>query len=345
MKRAVDRSAVLGVDVGGANLKYAAADGRCFDRPFAMWTRSHELADQLTEDIARFEGVRHLAVTMTGELADCFSDRAAGVTHIVDQVMRCLPRVSLGSASFYGTDGQFHDAASAKRNWTCIAASNWHALASCVGRRIAGDALLVDVGSTTTDVIAIHGGQVLTNSRTDFARLADQSLVYVGCRRTPACALMSELVLDGKPIPVMNEVFSTVDDARLLIGLQTEDPQDLATADARPRDRTHAQARLARMIGLDRDQLSHSQLVDIATQINQVATRRIDAAVASWWQRLVAQTQQTPACVLSGHGQDLVSRPANGDLIDLQAILPAGISRAAPSWAVAILFDTHRLRV
>lgn len=337
-----DRTDILGIDVGGANLKYATADGRCFDRPFAMWTRWSELADQLAEDIAPFDGARHLAVTMTGELADCFPSRAAGVAHIIDQVMLALPKASLESAAFYGTDGQFHDAATAKRNWECIAASNWHALASCVGIQIAGDALLIDVGSTTTDVIAIRDGHVLTSARTDSARLADRSLVYVGCRRTPVCALVSKLMLKGKPIPVMNEVFATIDDARLMVGWQAEEPQDLATADARPRDRPHAHGRLARMIGLDRDQLSHDQAIDIATQINQAAIGRIDSAVERWWQRLITSTPQTPTCVLSGHGQDLVSTPEGCDVIDLQSDLSASVARTAPAWAVATLSHHQR---
>lgn len=337
MTHTSELSDILGVDIGGANLKYATEDGRCFDRPFPMWTRSCELAEQLASDIGRFEGVKQLAVTMTGELADCFPSRAAGVTHIVDQVIRCIPHVALESASFYGTDGRFHDEVDAKRNWELIAASNWHALASCVGKQIASNALLIDVGSTTTDVIAIHQGKVVTTSRTDFERLRDQSLVYVGCRRTPVCALVSELMIDGKSVAIMKEVFATIDDARLLLGLQAGDLEDFATADNQPRSRVHARARLARMIGRDRNQINESCFVEIANQVVQAASLPMNAAVQTWWHRLMDLTDGLPTVVCSGHGQDLVTIPKCDTHIDLREKLPLGISRAAPAWATAVL--------
>ncbi len=339
MPSATDRTEILGVDIGGANLKYATEDGRCFDRSFPMWTRFNDLGEQLAADITRFPGTRYLVVTMTGELADCFLSRAAGVAHIVDHVMRCVAHASITSAVFYGTDGQFHSDERAKQNWECVAASNWHALAMCVGKHIATDALLIDVGSTTTDVIAIRGGEVLTQSRTDFERLADQSLVYVGCRRTPVCALVSSFSLNGSIIPVMNEMFATIDDARLLIGLQAEDPTDCLTADQQPRDRENAHARLARMIGLDADQMTQAQTRQLALQIVQAALTSIAAATQIWWQRLLSQTQPTPACILSGHGQELVVAPASCHVIDLKTFLPPGVSRAAPAWAVALMYQ------
>ncbi|TWT73260.1 hydantoinase/oxoprolinase family protein [Allorhodopirellula solitaria] len=337
MAGSTERSDVLGIDIGGVHLKYATIAGECLDRPFPLWTRWQELSDQLASDISRFRGIRRLAITMTGELADCFAARSVGVSSIVDHVMRCLTMTALQSAAFYGTDGRFHDAGGAKHNWECVAASNWHALATCVGSRLAKDALLIDVGSTTTDVIAICEGEVLTRSRTDFTRLGDLSLVYVGCRRTPVCALVSELEIDGRFIPVMNEVFATIDDARLLTGTQAEDPSDMATADSHPRDRAHARIRLARMIGLDSDQVSDRELEHLATQIQRSASRRIDVAVDRWWQILSSQTESPPTCVLSGHGQDLVGPPGDCDVIDLRTQLPRGVSRAAPAWAVAVL--------
>ncbi len=328
---------ILGVDIGGANLKYATADGRCFERTFAMWKRSDELVNQLQDDIAQFTGTAQLAVTMTGELADCFASRAAGVAHIVDHVVRCLPNSEPHTTMFYGTDGRFHDANSAKENWECVAASNWHALARCVGERIVPNALLIDIGSTTTDVIAIRDGDLLTRSRTDHERLADQSLVYVGCRRTPVCSLLSELEFRGTTVPVMNELFATIDDARLLLGLQADDQDDCETADGHPRDRVHAQARMARMIGLDHNQITVDEASSLGRQVYDSVRRRIEGAVKRWWQELLVQAPDA-VCVLSGHGQDLIEPPAAS--IDLRVKLPQGVSRTAPSWAVAVLLGS-----
>jgi probable H4MPT-linked C1 transfer pathway protein len=331
-------TSILGVDIGGANLKYATEDGRCFERSFAMWRRSDELADQLQQDIARFSGIEQLAVTMTGELADCFASRAAGVLHIVDHVVRCLPDAGPHTTMFYATDGRFHDAGSAKENWECVAASNWHALARCIGERIAPNALLIDIGSTTTDVIAICDGDVLTRSRTDHERLTDRSLVYIGCRRTPVCSLISEFEFRGMTVPVMNELFATIDDARLLLGIQADDPDDCETADGHPRDRVHAQARMARMIGLDRNQITDDEAISLGQQVHDCARKRIDVAVESWWRELLTHASDA-VCVLSGHGQDLIEPPDTS--IDLRVKLPRGVSRGAPSWAVAVLMGSR----
>ncbi|MCM2374393.1 hydantoinase/oxoprolinase family protein [Aporhodopirellula aestuarii] len=328
---------ILGIDIGGANLKYATEDGRSFERSFALWTRHRELSEQLTTDIGRFDGIRKLAVTMTGELADCFAGRADGVRQIVSSVANCVSATSAETAFFYGTDGRFHDAESATANWENVAASNWHALARCVGMRLAKNALLVDIGSTTTDVIAICDGEVMTSAATDFQRLSGQSLVYVGCRRTPVCALVSELQIRGKHVPVMNEVFSTIDDARLLLGLQQEDCNDLETADSQPRDRVHAKTRVARMIGLDSDQISNAESVELAQQIHSAAVAKIQSAVQRWWSCLNQSATQTPVVVLSGHGQDLISPPENVAVMDLRNELSGSLSRGAPSWAVAVL--------
>ncbi|MBB3207660.1 hypothetical protein FHS27_003485 [Rhodopirellula rubra] len=330
-------SRILGIDIGGANLKYATEDGRSFERSFPMWTRHEELGRQLTEDIQRFGDVRALAVTMTGELADCFAGRADGVRRIVAQVTDCLPRVGLSTAGFYGTDGRFYNADSATENWENIAASNWHALAKSVGLRLIKDALLIDVGSTTTDVIAIRDGDVLTHAATDYERLREDCLVYVGCRRTPVCALVSELRFRDESVPVMNEVFATIDDARLILGRQSEDSRDHETADSHPRDRRHAKARLARMIGLDRDQMTDQEVSDLSKQILAAAETRIETAVTKWITILQTSTQQSPTIVLSGHGQDLVRVPDDARVLDLREELSGSVSRGAPAWAVAVL--------
>src|SRR5690606_19206721 len=40
---------VLGLDIGGANIKAATCDGRSVSIPFAMWLRPQDLAQQLVE--------------------------------------------------------------------------------------------------------------------------------------------------------------------------------------------------------------------------------------------------------------------------------------------------------
>ncbi|MEM9367002.1 MAG: hydantoinase/oxoprolinase family protein [Planctomycetota bacterium] len=319
---------ILGMDIGGANLKYVCGDGTTLDRAFPLWKRHNELGEQLQRDLARFSGVHCWAVTMTGELADCYADRAEGVAHIVDCVSQLASRLGVRQVLFYAVGGDFRTAEQAKEDVDAIAASNWHAFASAIAQEIAGDGLLIDVGSTTTDIIPLRGGRVATDARSDFERLREGSLVYVGCRRTPICSLVETLTCNGHSVPVMNELFGTIDDAMLLLGHLAGQSECLDTADGRPRTAEHAVGRIARMLGLDRREISRSVADSLAEQVLVAAKKRIQAPIAN----LAAMT--SGPWILGGHGQALVQVPEEHTTIDLRRTLGSDLSRCGPAWAV-----------
>ena len=325
-------SRVLGIDVGGANLKYADNHGFAADRGFAMWRDWKSLASVLSEDLRRVGHCDVWAVTMTGELADCFCSRLEGVGHIVEHVQRAAADCGVATVAYYGTDGRFRDSQGARDEADLVAAANWHALGRYVAEQIAANALLIDIGSTTTDLIRLADGQVATAGRTDFERLADRSLVYLGCRRTPVCGLVDELRFRGRSIPIMNEFFATIDDARLVLGFEGEADQDTDTADSRPRTRADASRRLARMLGLDGTELQPDEARELASQVVSAARARLDGAV---------QRQAIPdaTVVLSGHGDDLLTVPSDTRVLLLTTILGQAVSRCGPSYSVAKLYE------
>ncbi len=321
---------IVGLDVGGANLKYASADAQVFRRRFAMWKTPHVLAEVIEEDLRREYGaVAAIAVTMTGELADCFVDRGVGVAHIVDHVTRAGDRAGVDVVNFYGVDGRFHVARDAVALPDRVAAANWHALASEVASRFPDATLMIDVGSTTTDIVPLDRGLVATAARTDFERLVEGSLVYVGCRRTPVCALIDRAVIRGRESALMNELFATVDDARLVLGMCPGDANDFDSADGQPRTPGAAVNRLARMIGLDRRTVG---IVDV-----EPMARRVIGAVTDAIGRGVRGVDRGSEgrWVLSGHGQQMVDVPSGRPVVDLAAEWGREVSRCAPSFAVA----------
>ena len=94
----------LALDIGGANLKIANSAGYAATRPFALWQDSSRLHEAIEALLAAAPASEAIAVTMTGELADCYVTKAEGVRHILGAVARaaadCLLRV-------YRNDGQF----------------------------------------------------------------------------------------------------------------------------------------------------------------------------------------------------------------------------------------------
>src|SRR6187200_1099062 len=73
----------LALDIGGANLKAADGRGWALSVPFALWRQPEKLADALAALVAAAPPFDRVAVTMTGELCDCFRTKADGVRHIL----------------------------------------------------------------------------------------------------------------------------------------------------------------------------------------------------------------------------------------------------------------------
>ncbi len=228
------KGAILGLDVGGANLKAAHTDGAARSRPFALWKDPGGLTDALRGLIAEMPPADALAVTMTGELCDCFESKRQGVLAILDAVEAAAGGKPI---RVWRIDGRFTDLAEARAAPLKAAAANWLALATFVGRFAPeGPSLLIDVGSTTTDYVTLQDGRPVPFARTDRERLQSGELVYIGVRRTPLCAILS----DGASA----ELFATTHDLFLVLGWVPEDPANCDTADGRPATRAAAELRL-----------------------------------------------------------------------------------------------------
>ena len=74
----------LALDIGGANIKVADGLGFAATTAFSLWREPTRLTDALRAVLAGSPPADHLAVTMTGELADCFATKAEGVQKILD---------------------------------------------------------------------------------------------------------------------------------------------------------------------------------------------------------------------------------------------------------------------
>ena len=298
---------VVGWDVGGAHLKACLLqDGQVLDvQQWAcpLWQGLQHLDAAVAQAEQRWpalHGAWH-AVTMTGEMVDYFANREAGVRAIAERLVQLLERPLHGphtarreeipALCFYAGANGWCGALEAGERWAQLASANWRATASHVAAWAAWAAdaaaaprgVLIDIGSTTTDLIAFAGksapsshgvgtveghvlGRVLSNSHSDAQRLASGELVYQGVVRTPLCALAQRVALAGTRYNVMNEFFATTADVYRLID-ELDATHDLhAAADGAGKSTAATQQRLARMVGLDAADASAADWLAFAQQ-------------------------------------------------------------------------------
>lgn len=240
----------FGWDLGGVNVKLARVeDGRVasvtqIPCPALAEPRKFDLAVEEALGLIGESDASH-AVTMTGELSDVFASRYEGVAYLVG-----LMRKSVGDGvRFYSLDG-FVDAHGAITGWQNVASANWHAGAA-LAATVEDSGLLVDVGTTTTDLIPFKEGRPCAAGRTDGDRLTEGELIYRGVVRTPVMAIASQAPFKGRMQGLAAERFATMADVYRLTGELPEDADPFPSADNRGKDLEESAARLARMLGRD----------------------------------------------------------------------------------------------
>jgi probable H4MPT-linked C1 transfer pathway protein len=272
---------VLGWDIGGVNTKAVRVSPRtggiseleCTSAPFEIQHDLAALADTLAalaHRLGRADGWAH-AITMTAELSQAFRTKREGVGAVLDAVATAFPSDTI---RVYTVAGQFVAPADARARPVEVGASNWVATATVVAR-LAADAILMDIGTTSTDIIPIVGGRVAARGRTDPARLLSGELVYTGAVRTPVEAAVREVPLWEGRAAVSADGFATVGDAHVWLGALRPEDYTGATSDRRPVTREAAGERLARVVCGDREMLDEEAIDRIAhavveAQIEQV---------------------------------------------------------------------------
>jgi probable H4MPT-linked C1 transfer pathway protein len=309
----------LGLDIGGANIKAAHSDGRAWSQSFALWKNPDALVHELAALLLEVGHYDRLVVTTTAELCDCFAIKREGVNRVLDAVVQVAQNKPV---YVWQTDGRFACIEQARENTPLCAAANWHALATYMAQAYPqGLSLMLDTGSTTTDVIKLDQSRVAAVGLTDRQRLATGELVYLGARRTPLMALGPQVVFRGRPHRVMAEHFATMADVNLLLGNLHEDEQDHDTADGRGMNKRWASARLCRMIGADLEIMSFDDVMELAQGFADIAR-----------QRIVEGLEQ----VLAGSTPDRIIISGSGDFMAQAAVDMALPGAKIVSWSQRI---------
>ena len=269
--------AVLGWDIGGVNTKVARIGQNQASAPQVL-----SIAYELQRDLSALPSVLRSAadqlgatphdqhgITMTAELSQAFRTKREGVGFVLDALESVF---SSDSLHVYTVPGEFVRPQAARSRSLEVAASNWSAMARWVARRISS-CILVDVGSTTTDLIPIVEGEVRAEGKTDPDRLRSGELVYTGSIRTPVEAVATRVPLGSGSAGVSAEGFALMGDVHVWLGRLSPEDFTSPTPDGRPATREYAGERLARVVCGDREVLDEQAITGIAMAACRSAAR------------------------------------------------------------------------
>jgi probable H4MPT-linked C1 transfer pathway protein len=336
---------IIGWDIGGAHLKAARReDGRIVkvaQVACPLWLGLDELRTSFAEAKLLLGSADLNGVTMTAELCDAFASREEGVSGVA-----ALATQELAPAPvlFYAGPDGFVEPQAVTAHATKIASANWHASASFAGLHHK-NALFVDMGSTTTDLIPVADGKVQTQGYSDASRLANGELVYAGVVRSYLMSSGLKLVpFAGRWVPLMNEWFAASGDVYRLLGTLPDDADVMQTADGREKTVEASMARLARMLGYDGPEADLASWQQLASYFAEVQLRDLTDAAHLILSR--GEIDADAPIIGAGAGRFVLKRLAERlnrrfiDFADLIEALPDVQAKAcdcAPASAVAFL--------
>jgi hypothetical protein len=301
---------VLTFDIGGANTKRLSAD---FDTGevkseilyFPFWQKKEEFGAflrYLVEDCDR------VGITMTAELCDVFSTKEEGARYIVEiceDVFEGPMYLSLERKLLKADDVENH---------LELAAANWLASTYYLEKEFS-QGLLLDCGSTTTDIIPFkRGGEY---PRSDLERLKSGQLLYTGILRTPVSAIVSEVLLDGEMVPISSEYFAITADIYNVLGLLDEEGYSCDTPDGMGKSRSESVQRISKLLCADFEEIREGAITDICEYVHDTQVERLASLL---------QRHEEERAYICGTGIILAEEAcqrAGLEAIDLSAITPA----------------------
>jgi len=338
---------IVGWDIGGAHLKATLlnADGellKVVQLPCPVWQGLSVLKQSLHQALRLLEIKQaHHAVTMTAELVDLFASRQQGVIQICAVLQDILPAAQLF------TEHGFLSLSQAATFAPQIASANWLASGLWLARHIP-QLLLLDIGSTTTDLIWLKDGRVMSQGRDDASRLQLDELIYTGVVRTPLMALCQRVMWQASSTNVAAEYFATTADIYRLTGDLPRDEDVAPTADGQDKSWSSSARRLLRMVGAELEAGMSEQVLALAQAFQQAQLSLLQAALQRFQQRN-AIAHDVPFAA-AGVGRFLLARVAGQhSCLSISEFIPttnASLQQQAllclPAFAVARLWQLKR---
>jgi len=300
---------ILALDIGGANTKKIFYDsGRILSEIhyFPLWKRKSELTKFLESLKAKCDVT---AITMTGELSDVFSSKKEGARFIAESCEKVFKN------AFYLTSEKKLIKFKEIKNFLCVASANWLASVYLLEKKFK-QGLLIDIGSTTTDLIPF--GEKIKHAKSDLERLVKGQLIYTGFLRTPASSIVKEVPYKQKKISVSSEYFAIAADVYNVI-LNGKIDYFVETPDRRGKTVKESKRRIARLFCADLDEIGESEILKICSYVAEEQINYLSKKI-----KKVAKEHKLHRAYIAGTGKYLglkACKKAGIKAVDLSRIL------------------------
>lgn len=300
---------IAGFDIGGANTDLAVVEfdesGRIIGietdfQYLPMWSNKDDL-QMVLEDLIEENGqsIDAVGISMTAELVDAYSTKEEGVLDIAERSHNTF-KVPVG---FVGQHG-IMEFSELKKDPMKFAAANWIATAP-LAAEIESNCIMIDTGSTTTDIIPIVNGKECALGRSDLERLKTGELVYSGTLRTNVAALVEKVPIGGENVRVASELFAITADVQTVLGNITEEMYSCDTMDGSGKSYEDCMRRISRVVCGDLNVLNEEEIMEIAEHIYSEQIKRISDALVE-----VSKRNKLDQVVTTGLGMDIVGARA-----------------------------------
>ncbi|NPA23028.1 MAG: hypothetical protein GXO23_01840 [Crenarchaeota archaeon] len=344
---------VLGIDVGGANLKYVVIrydNGKhvleeVHREYFPLWRRGREALERRLRELSRELSPDYASICMTAELCDIYESKTEGV---IDVVEKCCEAFGKDRTLFVSCDLELLEPDEALKHPLKIAAANWAASAWLVSK-LCRDCVFADIGSTTTTIILVLDGRPQICGKTDPEKLICGELVYLGTLRTSVSEIVDRLPYKGNISRICREYFSIMADVNLLLGKISSEEYYIDTPDGRGKSLKDAALRLARVACSSLEYLNMSEIVEIARYVYDIAIGKITESFIQVRTRAATSGKDTARLTLvtAGIGEfmlrDAGIRAGFSNIVSIDDIVrePLKIATAVPSYGAAMMLIDH----
>jgi len=341
---------IIGWDIGGANIKATLMEVqdkkahrlKTTIQYFPIWIEGKNrlpfILKKIKTEIAGDSQIDLIGVTMTAELSDIYETKKEGVNHILD----CIEEIFLEERILVlDVNAHLNTVEKAKEEYLKVASANWAGTAWMVSNYIK-NGILLDIGSTTTDIIPIINGNLMARGKTDLERLATGELVYTGALRTNVATIVEKIPIGGIMTRVSSELFALSGDIHLVLGNISQDDYKTETTDKRGKTRKEALSRLTRLVCADTDILKEEDILAIADYVYRKQLDKIIDGLQKVQDSVKIFARNNMSLVITGIGRDFLGRRVGEKLgfkniIDLAEIIGEDASIATPSVAVALI--------